>query len=231
MLKQLLENRIVNRHNFGLTFQHHIYELQNCEDVLGLEAKWLQIENSDVAVGYIVGNRLFFKSMGFGRTDITLTNGIHEAIVQLAVMPSGEISVEVKPFIGSSKIVNVYFRTILGDTVIAIDLKGALKNYLVAHQFMNNEDNIVEVHYQSKHPNVLQHSVAGNFVLGSRPDGGAITNAEEYTLANKIANLQFSKIVIQQHGMKKVISLKMLLTFVISNRIFVSNELPYVNMN
>lgn len=69
-----------------------------------------------MSVGYIVGFRLFFKSMGFEKNDITLKDGTHEAIVQLSVMPSGEISVEVKPFIGNSKIVNVYFRTILGDT-------------------------------------------------------------------------------------------------------------------
>ncbi|MFJ6210054.1 hypothetical protein [Lysinibacillus sp. NPDC092081] len=35
----------------------------------------------------------------------------------------------------------VYYRTILADTAIAIDLKGALKHYLVT----NNDDSIAEV--------------------------------------------------------------------------------------
>ena len=56
-----------------------------------------------------------------------LTDGIHQAIVQLFVQHSGEICIEVKPHIKHANIVPVYFRTILADTAIAIDLKGALK--------------------------------------------------------------------------------------------------------
>lgn len=75
------------------------------------------------------------------------------------------------------------------------------------------------------HPNVLKDSYAGNFVLGCHPMGGSITNCNEYALANRIANLKFTKIIILQDGVHKIIALKMLLSFVISNRIFVNNEL------
>lgn len=125
MLKQLLENRIVNRHYLGLTFQQYVYELKNCEEVLGVKAKLLHIENRHIAVGYIADDSIFFKSAHFGNTMLTLTDGIHQAIVQLFVQHSGEICIEVKPYIKHANIVPVYFRTILADTAIAIDLKGA----------------------------------------------------------------------------------------------------------
>ncbi|MGE7842572.1 hypothetical protein ACQKNX_17395 [Lysinibacillus sp. NPDC093712] len=225
MLKQLLENRPVNLDYTEFSFQHHVYELQNCVEVLGIKAKSLQIEHHQIAAAYIDDHRIFIKSMHYGKTMMKLTNGIDEAIVQLSVLPSGEISVEVTPYLGNSMIVSVYFRTILADTAIAIDLNGALKNFLLANQFMNDTDSILEVHYQSMHPNVLKDSYAGNFVLGCHPAGESITNGTEYALANRIANLRFSKIVILQDGMYKIIALKMLLSFVISNRIFVNNEL------
>ncbi|TKI72332.1 hypothetical protein FC756_02180 [Lysinibacillus mangiferihumi] len=225
MLKQLLENRTVNLDYMGFSFQHHVYELQNCVEVLGIEAKWLQVENNQIAVAYMDDNSIFIKSMHYGKTMMKLTDGIHEANVHLSVLPSGEINVEVKPYIGNANIVSVYFRAILADTAIAIDLKGALKNFLIANRFMNDGDSILEVHYQSMHPNVLKDSYAGNFVLGCHPMGGAITNCNEYALANRIANLKFTKIVILQDGVHKIIALKMLLSFVISNRIFVNNEL------
>lgn len=68
MLKQLFENRIVNRHYLGLTFQQHVYELKNCEEVLGVKAKSLHIENRHIAVGYIADDSIFFKSAHFGNT-------------------------------------------------------------------------------------------------------------------------------------------------------------------
>ncbi|MFJ7668717.1 hypothetical protein ACIQXI_16590 [Lysinibacillus sp. NPDC097195] len=225
MLKQLLENRTVNLGYTGFSFHHHVYELQNCVEVLGIEAKSLHLEHSQIAAAYIDGKRIFIKSMHYGKTLMKLTDGRDEAIVQLSVLPSGEIHVEVKPFIGNANIVSVYFRTILADTAIAIDLKGALKSFLLANQLMNDTDSILEVHYQSMHPNVLKNSYAGNFVLGYHPTGESIANGDEYALANRIANLQFSKIVILQDGIHKIIALKMLLSFVISNRIFVNNEL------
>lgn len=227
MLKQLLTKRMVNLHFAELQFQQHIYELQNCIEVLGLEAKCLRVENNQIAVGYIIDERIFFKSLCFGQTIITLKDGNHEAIVHLFVHPSGEITVEIKPCIENAKIVTVYFCTILENTAIAIDLKGALKQFLVSYQFMEEEDTISEVHYQSMHPNVLRDSYGGNFVLGNHPSGRLITNSEEYTLANRIANLKFSNIVIYQQGIKKLIAVKMLLTFMITNQINVSNEISH----
>jgi len=227
MLKQLLENRTVNLGYSGFLFHHHIYELQNCVEVLGIEAKSLHIEHSQIATAHIDGNGncITIKSMHYGKTILKLTDGVDEAIVQLSVHPSGEMTVEVKPFIGNANIVSVHFRTILADTAIAIDLKGALGRFLIANQLMTDTDSILEVHYQSMHPNVLKDSYAGNFVIGYYPTGESIAYGDEYALANRIANLQFSKIVILQDGIHKMIALKMLLSFVISNRIFVQNEL------
>lgn len=96
----------------------------------------------------------------------------------------------------------------LAETAIAIDLSGALKHYLVAHNLMNGEDAIAEVHYKSMHPNVLKDSYAGNFGLGCRPDGEPLTNAEEFDLANRLATLEFSKIIIQHDGIQKMICLR-----------------------
>ncbi len=196
MLKQLIEDRIVTLHCIEMPFQQHVYKMQNCVEVLGIDAKSLIIENEEIVTGYIVDKSIFFKSLQFGQTNIICTDGVNKAIVQLFVRPSGEIVVEVEPYIGNAEIVLVYYRTILADTAIAVDLKGALKHYLVAHQMMNDEDSIVEVHYQSMHPNVLKDSRAGNFILGCHADGSEISKAEEYALANRLATLKFSKIVI-----------------------------------
>ncbi|QDP99878.1 hypothetical protein FOH38_04720 [Lysinibacillus fusiformis] len=224
MLKQLIEDRIVTLHCIETPFQQHVYKMQNCVEVLGVDAKSLIIENGEIVTGYIVDKSIFFKSLQYGQTNIICTDGVNKAIVQLFVRPSGEIVVEVEPYIGNAEIVLVYYRTILADTAIAIDLKGALKHYLVAHQMMNDEDSIAEVHYQSMHPNVLKDSRAGNFILGCHVDGSEISKAEEYALANRLATLKFSNIVIQQQGVKKIIALKMLLTFMVTNHVFVSSE-------
>ncbi|GLC88102.1 hypothetical protein [Lysinibacillus piscis] len=225
MLKQLLEERIANLPYMNLIFQSHIYELQNCKEVLGLEATSIHIQNNKIVAGYMVDQRIFLKSMAYGTTTVSFTNGKHEAVVQLFIKPSGEITVEITPYVGNFDIVPVYFRTILTDTIIAIDLKDALKNYLVRQGIMNQADDIMEVHYQSMHPNVLKNSYAGNFVLGLHPDGRNISNTEEYALANRIANLHFSKIIMQRQGQKIALSNKILLTFMISNKIFVTQEL------
>lgn len=224
MLKQLLENRIDNWYAIEPSFQKNIYELQNCIEVLGIKATSLRIENNQIAAGYIADNRIFFKSIKSGQTMIMLSDGRNEAIVQLIVHTSGEIAVEVQPYLEEAEIVLVYYRTILADTAIAIDLKGALKHYLVMHQLMSEEATIIDVHYQSMHPNVLKDSYAGNFVLGCRPDGGEINYAQEYTLANRIATLKFTKIIIQQQGVKELIVLQRLLTFKITKHILVSCE-------
>jgi len=224
MLKQLLQDRIVTLSCIEMPFQQHVYKMQNCVEVLGIEAKSLQIENDKIITGYIVDQSIFFKSVLFGRTNVIFSDGVNKAIVQLFVRPSGEIVVEVKPYLGGAEIVPVYYRTILADTVIAIDLKGALKHYLVAHQFMNHEDTISEVHYRSMHPNVLKDSFAGHFVLGCHVDGRDILNADEYALANRQATLMFSKIAIQQKGVRKTITCNNSLTFKITNQVFVSYE-------
>ncbi|MGE7673328.1 hypothetical protein ACQKMV_07045 [Lysinibacillus sp. NPDC094403] len=219
MLKQLLEDRGVTLRCIETSFQQHVYKIQNGVKVLGIEAKSLQVENNQIVSGYILDQNIFLKSLQFGQTNITFTDGVNKASVQVFVRPSGEIVVEVKPYLGDAEIVQVYYRTILADTAIAIDLKGALKHYLMSYQMMNNDDSIAEVHYQSMHPNVLKDSYAGNFILGCYADGRRITNAEEYALANRLATLKFSKIVIEQHGVKKIIALKMVLTFKITNQI------------
>ncbi|MDM5249887.1 MULTISPECIES: hypothetical protein [unclassified Lysinibacillus] len=207
-----------------MSFQQHVYKMQNCVEVLGIEANLLQIENDQIVRGYIVDQSIIFKSLRFGQTNITFTDGVNKASVQVFVRSSGEIVVEVKPYLKDAEKVLVYYRTILADTAIAIDLNGSLKNYLVAHQMMNNDDSIAEVHYQSMHSNVLKDSYAGHFILGCQVDGREITKAEEYALANRIATLKFSKIVIQQRGVKKIIALKRVLTFLITNHVFVNNE-------
>ncbi|WP_155594150.1 hypothetical protein [Lysinibacillus cavernae] len=224
MLKPLLDNRIDTLSCIEIPFQQHVYKMQNCVEVLGIDAKFLQIENDTIIKGYIVDQSIFFKSLCFGQTTIIFSDGVNKAIVQLFVRPSGEIVVEVKPYLGGAEVVPVYYRTILADTAIAIDLKGALKHYLVAHRFMNREDSIAEVHYQSMHPNVLKDSFFGNFVLGCHVDGRAILNAEEYALANRQATLQFSKIVSQHDGKSKTISCNRVLTFMITNHVFVGHE-------
>ncbi|MEK5232990.1 hypothetical protein MHB42_14805 [Lysinibacillus sp. FSL K6-0232] len=233
MLKQLLEGRIVTLNCKEMPFQPHVYKMQNGVEVLGIEAKSLQIENDKIVAGYIVDQSVFFKSLHFGQTNIIFSDGDNKAIAQLFVRPSGEIIVEVKPYLGKTEIIPVYYRTILADTAIAIDLKGALKHYLVARHLMKEEDAITEVHYQSMHPNVLKDSFAGNFVLGCHVDGRALQNAEEYALANRQASLKFSKIVIQQQGTRKVIAFHKLLTFMITNHVFMSYEhIPeYVSNN
>ncbi len=224
MLKRLLEKRIVTLNCVEIPFQQHVYKMQNCVEVLGIEAKSLQIENNKIITGYIDDQSIFFKSLRFGQTIIHFSDDVNKAIVQLFVRPSGEIVIEVKPYLGEAEIVTVYYRTILADTFIAIDLKGALKHYLVAHQFMNREDSIEEVHYQSMHPNVLKDSFAGYFVLGCHTDGREIQNANEYALANRQASLQFSKIIILQRGQRKAIACDRLLTFMITNHVFVGYE-------
>ncbi|UPW82516.1 hypothetical protein [Lysinibacillus sp. Ag94] len=104
---------------------------------MGIETQSLQVENDQIVTGYIVEQSIFLKSLQSGQTNITFTDGVNKANVQVFVCPSGEIVVEAKPYLGNTEIVPVYYRSILADTAIAIDLKGALKHYLVTHQMMN----------------------------------------------------------------------------------------------
>jgi len=60
--------------------------------------------------------------------------------------------------------------------------------------------------------------------LGCHVDGRNILNAEEYALANRQASLLFSKIVIQQNGKRQMIACNKLLTFMITNHVYVGYE-------
>ncbi len=94
MLKKLLENRIVNFHCMKTSFQQNVYEIHNSVKVLGIVAKSMRIENEQIIAGYIVDSRIFFKSMQYGHTTITLTDDINETILELFVHPSGEIYIK-----------------------------------------------------------------------------------------------------------------------------------------
>ena len=67
MLKQLLENRIVTLSCIEMPFQQHVYKMQNCVEVLGIEAKSLQIENDKIITGYIVDQSIFLKAYVLGK--------------------------------------------------------------------------------------------------------------------------------------------------------------------
>lgn len=222
MLKQLIENRrelLVP----PLFFQEHIFKMKNCVEVLGFRANKLRIDNEQIVTGYLVDNYLILKSTGRGNTTITVSNNMKEAIVQVYIRASGEMSVEVTPYIDEIEIVPVYFRPMLANTVLAIDLKGALKSYLVKNRLMDDEDILLEVHYHSMHPNVLKDSYFGNFLLGCHKNGNAISSTEEFALSGRMATLLFSKIKIQQNGFNKTLAFNKLLTFEITDYIIMDD--------
>ncbi|GLC90523.1 hypothetical protein [Lysinibacillus piscis] len=217
MLKQLLEERIMTLHSVNNPFQQHVYKLQNCVEVLGIEAKFMRIDNRKSITGYIADKTIFFKSLSFGQAIVTLFDGVETASVKVFVHPSGEIVAEVRPCLTKIEVIPVHYRPILEGMAIAVDLKGALKRYLIAQQMMDSEDSVVEVHYQSMHPNVLRDSYAGNFVLGYHIDGREMTSVEEYALANRTAILKFSQIVIQRQAVRTVIPFDRFIAFSIEN--------------
>lgn len=51
MLKQLLEDRGVTLQCIETSFQQHVYKIQNGVEVLGIEAKSLQVENNQIVSG------------------------------------------------------------------------------------------------------------------------------------------------------------------------------------
>ncbi|MFJ6210055.1 hypothetical protein [Lysinibacillus sp. NPDC092081] len=97
MLKQMLEDCDVTSGCKNAPFQQHVYKMQNCIEVLGIETKSLQVENDQIVTGYIVDQSIFLKSLQCGQTNITFTDGVNKASVQLFVRPSGKIVVEVEP--------------------------------------------------------------------------------------------------------------------------------------
>lgn len=224
MINKLLEERLINHDNVENCFCIQKLELNNNIDVLGLKAHSIDIEDRQIAVGYITGDIIYFVSLAPGKTVVSLTDGQNEASIMLFVHQSGKIVTEVSPYLGRADVVPVYYQAILGQTAIAIDLKGALKDYLINHNLMNEEDDIMEVHYQSMHPNVLQDSIAGNFILGNHKDGLPLTNKQEYALANRSATLKFSKINLLQNGTKVTLSHPLTLTFMITNQLIIGES-------
>lgn len=198
--------------------------MKNCVEVLGFKANELSIANEQMVSGYLIDNMLSLKSIESGTTTLTLLNGTKEATVHVTIHASGEMSVEITPYMGDSEMVSVYFRPILANTVLAIDLKGALKSYLVKNCLMGQEEDLLEVHYQSMHPNVLKNSYLGNFVLGCHKNGNAINFTEEFALSGRMATLSFSKIKIQHHGFTKTLEFKKLLTFGITDEIMMDDD-------
>lgn len=49
-----------------MPFQQHVYKMQNCVEVLGIETKSLQIENDKIITGYIVDQSIFLKACVLG---------------------------------------------------------------------------------------------------------------------------------------------------------------------
>lgn len=223
MLKQLIEIR-KGLLEPSIFFQQHIFKLKNCVEVLGFKAKGLRIADEQIVSGYLVDNMLNLTSIESGSTTLTLLNDTKEATVQVTAHASGEMSIEITPYVAESEIVPVYFRPILANTVLAIDLKGALKSYLVKNCLMGQEEDLLEVHYQSMHPNVLKDSYLGNFVLGCHKNGDAISATEEFALSGRMATLSFSKIKIQHHGFTKTLEFKKLLTFSITDYIMMDDD-------
>ncbi|WP_431027630.1 hypothetical protein [Lysinibacillus sp. LZ02] len=224
MSKNLTKDCLANFQNTEVCFSAKRIELQNNVEVLGIKANRLQIENDEIAVGYIVDEIIYFKSLKQGSTVVTLTDGEHEARITLFVHSLGDIVAEVTPFLKYAEVVPVYYRNLLNHTAIAVDLKGALKDYLISQRLMHEDDVLADVHYQSMHPNVLNHSIAGNFILGCHMNGVPLTNKQEYALANRIATLKFSKINFYQQGVKVTLIQQMILTFVITNQVFLSDD-------
>lgn len=224
MSKKLSEDCLTNFQNAEVCFSNKRIELQNNVEVLGIEAKSLQIENDEIVAGSIIDERIYFKSLKSGSTTVALTDGKNEARIKLFVHKLGDIVAEVTPFLKYAEVVPVYYRTILNHTAIAIDLKGALKDYLISRRLMQEDDVLADVHYQSMHPNVLNHSVAGNFILGCHMNGRPLINTQEYALANRCATLKFSKINFYQQGVKVTLLQQMILTFVITDQLVQSND-------
>ncbi|MGN7478726.1 hypothetical protein ACTHOQ_12805 [Solibacillus silvestris] len=210
MLKSLLQERVARFHT-------NVKELANGEDVFGIQATSLTVSDRNVAVGYVVDKKIFLKGVHPGETMIKLTDGDKEAFIKLTVHNTGAIVAEITPYIGNKNVVPVYFKKILGETAVAVDLKGALANYLISEGKIDADSLIEEVHYESMHPNVIDHSIDGRFILGYHINGLPLTNKQEYALANRIVTLKFSKINYRYNGSKKTLNEKIAITFKITD--------------
>ncbi|MDD1503659.1 hypothetical protein PVA17_12915 [Lysinibacillus sp. CNPSo 3705] len=51
MLKQMLEERDGTKGCIETSFQQHVYKMQNCVEVLGIETQSLQVENDQIVTG------------------------------------------------------------------------------------------------------------------------------------------------------------------------------------
>ncbi|KYG90416.1 hypothetical protein A0U40_05425 [[Bacillus] sp. KCTC 13219] len=212
MLKSLLQERVAH-------FQNNVKELVNNQDVFGIQATSLTVLDRDVVVGYIVDKKIYLKAVCPGTTTIKLTEGDKKAFIKLTVQNTGTIITEITPYLKNKQVVPVFFRTILGETAVAVDLKGALANYLITEEKINEGSLIEEVHYESMHPNVIGHSIDGKFILGCHINGLPLTNRQEYALANRIVTLKFSKINYRSNGLKAVLDEDITITFSITSQI------------
>ncbi|MEC1178011.1 hypothetical protein P9B03_05900 [Metasolibacillus meyeri] len=219
MLKNLLQERIIHKENTLAYFSHQLVELSNDVDVLGIQATTLQIQDQSIVASYIVDDKIYLKSLRSGETIITLINQKNKAFIKLTVLNSGGIVTEITPCLKNKKIVPVYFKRILGATAVAVDLKGALIDYLISEEKIYEDSLIEEVHYQSLHPNVISHSVNGRFILGCHANGLPLTNSQEYALANRVATLKFSKIAYRHNGVKITLEEELLITFMITDEV------------
>ncbi|WP_042475967.1 hypothetical protein [Bacillus ndiopicus] len=219
MLKNLLQERTIHIENISSYFNSKLIGLSNDVDVLGIRATTLKVQDQSVAASYIVDNKIYLKSLRPGETIITLTDWSDKAFIKLTVLNSGDIVTEVTPCLKNKKIIPVYFKRILDATAIAVDLKGALKNYLISEGKIGEGDLIEEVHYQSLHPNVLNHSINGRFILGCHVNGLPLANNQEYALANRIVTLKFSEVNYRRRGIKISLNEDFLITFMITDQI------------
>ncbi|MFP3919634.1 hypothetical protein U5N28_17675 [Lysinibacillus telephonicus] len=83
MINKLLEERLINHDNVENCFCIQKVELNNNIDVLGLKAISIDIEDRQIAVGYITGDIIYFVSLAPGKTVVSLTDGQSEASIML----------------------------------------------------------------------------------------------------------------------------------------------------
>lgn len=217
MLKKLLEQRNIAADYF----QEKVYEIINNVEVFGIQATRLTIENPHVVVCYILDDKIYLKGLQPGETTIILQDEQNEtAELKVTVYRSGAIIFDAIPCLKYLQTTFVYFRKIMDETVVAIDLKEALLSYLIAAQRVQEGScSIEEVYYKSYHLNVLKDSKEGRFILGNHSNGLPILNIHEYALANRIVTLKFTKVNYLHKGVKKSIEEDLTITFIITDQI------------
>lgn len=220
MLKNLLQQRNVVTHNSAHYFKEEVYEVQNNLEVFGIQATRLNIEDSRIVAGYILEDKIYLKGLQPGETTIVLHDEQNEtAELRIIVACSGSMMFEIIPCLKNLNTTFVYFKKIMNKTVVAVDFKEALLQYLVVKQMLTADCSIEEVDYESFHPNILKNSEGGRFILGNHSNGLPITNGQEYALANRIVTLKFTKINYLHNAMKKVLDEELTIIFIITDQI------------